>query len=90
MAMESILKELEARIETLVDAYRKATARSEELEHKLNALQAETEELRGTLASSSEAAARVSELENQRDALATRLEKVVGLIDGVLDDGATD
>lgn len=89
MAMESVLKDLESRIEELVEAYRGAEERSGELESKVTKLEAEITELNGNLAHSTDANDRVSELESQRDELATRLEKVVGLIDGVLDREAT-
>jgi len=85
MAMESVLKDLESRIEELVEAYRGAETRSGELETKVSELEAEITELNGKLTSSTDANDRVTELEKQRDNLAERLEKVVGLIDGVLD-----
>lgn len=84
MAMESVLKELESRIEELVEAYRGAETRSDELETKAGELEAEITELNAKLTSSTDANDRVAELEKQRDELATRLEKVLGLIDGVL------
>jgi len=85
MAMESVLKQLESRIEELVEAYRTATSRSVELEDRVGKLNAEVEDLTEKLQSSTDAGVRVAELETQRDELATRLEKVLGLIDGVLD-----
>jgi len=84
MAMESVLKELESRIEELVEAYRGAETRSGELETKIGELEAEITELNAKLTSSTDANDRVAEFEKQRDELATRLEKVLGLIDGVL------
>ena len=84
MAMESVLKDLESRIEELVEAYRGAVTRSEELEAKVAELEAEVTELDSKLSSSTTANDKVTDLEQQRDELATRLEKVVGLIDGVL------
>lgn len=85
MAMESVLKTLEERIEELVEAYRGATDRSTELETKVSALEDDILELEVKLEGSTGAGERVTELESQRDELATRLEKVLGLIDGVLD-----
>lgn len=85
MAMESVLKQLEIRIEELVESYRSAIAQSEEFEAKVGDLEAEVNELKGQLMSESEANERVASLEKQRDELAVRLEKVLGLIDGVLD-----
>jgi len=84
MAMESVLKQLETRIEELVESYRGAIAQSEEFENKVGDLEAEVNELKGRLMSESEANERVASLEKQRDELAVRLEKVLGLIDGVL------
>lgn len=85
MAMESVLKDLESRIEELVEAYRGAEARSGELETKVGDLETEVTELKAKLENSTDANKRVAALEKQRDELATRLEKVVGLIDGVLE-----
>ena len=85
MAMESVLKDLESRIEELVEAYRGAEARSGELETKVGDLETEVTELKAKLETSTDANKRVAALEKQRDELATRLEKVVGLIDGVLE-----
>ena len=85
MAMESVLKQLETRIEELVESYRGAITQSEELEAKVGDLEAEVNELKRRLMSESEANERVASLEKQRDELAVRLEKVLGLIDGVLD-----
>ena len=85
MAMESVLKDLESRIEELVEAYRGAEARSGELETKVGDLETEVTELKAKLENSTDANKRVAALEKQRDDLATRLEKVVGLIDGVLE-----
>ena len=85
MTMESVLKDLESRIEELVKAYRGAVERSAELETRIGELEDEVTELSAKLSNSSDAGERVAELEAQRDQLAKRLEKVLGLIDGVLD-----
>ena len=85
MAMESVLTDLESRIEELVEAYRAATARSSELEGTIVELETEIDELKVKISGSDDVNARVAELEKQRDELAARLEKVLGLIDGVLD-----
>lgn len=85
MAMESVLKQLEARIEELVEAYRGAVAKSAESEAKLGEMETELTELKTRLSSESEANEKVASLEKQRDELAARLEKVLGLIDGVLE-----
>ncbi|MCU0303346.1 MAG: hypothetical protein MUC56_04745 [Thermoanaerobaculales bacterium] len=77
MAMESVLKQLESKIEELVAAYRDAVDRAAEGETRIAELEAK-------LAGTSEVKDRLAELETQRDALAARLEKVLGLIDGVL------
>lgn len=77
MAMEAVLKQLEARIEDLVKAYSEARKREAELAAKL-------EKLEGRLASSADLGKRVEELEKQRDELAARLEKVLKVIDSTL------
>ena len=84
MAMESVLKQLESRIEELVEAYSGAVSRSAELETRVGDLETEATELKTRLSSESDASGRVALLERQRDELAARLEKVLGLIDGVL------
>ena len=84
MAMESVLKQLESRIEELVEAYSSAVLRSAELETRVGDLETEAAELKTRLSSESEAGEQVALLEQQRDELAARLEKVLGLIDGVL------
>ena len=85
MTMESVLKQLETRIEELVESYRDAVARSAELETKVDESALEIDELKTQLAGSTNANERVESLERERDELAARLEKVLGLIDGVLD-----
>lgn len=77
MAMDAILKELESRIEELVEAYREAT----KAESKLTA---RVEELEARLTSDSELGERVAALEKQREDLGKRLTKVLSLIDGTL------
>ena len=84
MAMESVLKQLESRIGELVEAYSGAVSRCAELEGNAGDLETEIAELKTQLAGQSEAGERLAALELQRDELATRLEKVLGLIDGVL------
>jgi chromosome segregation ATPase len=77
MAMDAVLKELESRIEELVEAYGAA----KEVEAKLSS---RIEELEARLKSDSELAERVAALEKQRDDLGKRLTKVLSLIDGTL------
>jgi len=84
MAMEAVLKQLESRIEELVTVYRGAVARSSELEGRVEELEASIDELKAKLSSESDAHDQVASLEAQRDELAGRLERVLGLIDGVL------
>ncbi len=84
MAMESVFKQLESRIEELVEAYSGAVSRCAELEGNVGDLETEIAELKTQLAGQSEAGERLAALEQQRDELAARLEKVLGLIDGVL------
>lgn len=78
MSMDAVLKQLESRIEELLVAYNKSTARETELAGRV-------EELEAQVATGSEAGKRVTALEKQRDELAERLEKVLALIDGALD-----
>jgi len=84
MAMESVLKQLESRIEELVEAYSGAVSTSAELEARVGDLETEIAELKTQLSGQSNAGERVASLEKQRDELAGRLEKVLRLIDGVL------
>ena len=77
MAMEAVLKQLEARIDDLVKAYGEARKREAELTAKL-------EKLEDRLASSADLGKRVEGLEKQRDELAARLGKVLKLIDSTL------
>ncbi len=84
MAMESVLQQLESRIEDLVDAYKGEVAKTTELETRVVDLETEISELTTKLSTESDAHEQVATLEKQRDDLALRLEKVLGLIDGVL------
>ena len=77
MAMDAVLKQLESRIEELVEAYGKSKKAETELATKVENLEAQ-------LASDTEAGNRLAELEKQRDDLGKRLEKVISLIDGTL------
>jgi chaperonin cofactor prefoldin len=77
MAMDTVLKQLETKIEELLKSYQ--AARKNETK-----LAARVEELEGKVASDSEMTARCKALEEQRDALGTRLEKVLSLIDSTL------
>ncbi|MDX2437405.1 MAG: hypothetical protein QNL88_10185 [Acidobacteriota bacterium] len=77
MAMDTVLKQLESRIEELVKAYQTATKN----EAKLVARVAELEK---TVASDSELSSRCKTLEKQRNELGKRLEKVLSLIDDTL------
>jgi chaperonin cofactor prefoldin len=77
MAMDTVLKQLESRIEELVKAYQTASANEVKLA-------ARVEELEGKIAAASEASSRCEALEKQREELGKRLEKVLSLIDGTL------
>jgi chaperonin cofactor prefoldin len=77
MAMDTVLKQLESRIEELVKAYQTASANEAKLA-------ARVEELEGKIADASEASSRCEALEKQREELGKRLEKVLSLIDGTL------
>jgi predicted nucleic acid-binding Zn-ribbon protein len=84
MAMEAVLQQLESRIEDLVEAYGGEVAKTTELETRIVDLEAEINELKTKLSTESDAHDQVATLEKQRDDLAERLERVLGLIDGVL------
>jgi uncharacterized protein involved in exopolysaccharide biosynthesis len=77
MSLDSVLKQLESRIEEFVEAHRTATARIAELEGRIK-------ELEGRLGSSGELEAKVAKLESQREELAERLGKVLGALDKAL------
>jgi chaperonin cofactor prefoldin len=77
MAMDTVLKQLEAKIEELLKSYQ-AAKKSEAK------LAARVEELEGKVASDSEMGARCKTLEKQRDELGKRLEKVLSQIDATL------
>ena len=77
MAMDTILKQLETKIEELVEAYRAAAANEAKLAERVA-------ELEGRVAADSEIESRCEALEKQREELGKRLEKVVSLIDGTL------
>lgn len=77
MAMDTVLKQLETKIEELLKSYQ-ATKKNE------IKLAARVEELEGKIASNSEMSARCKALEEQRDELGKRLEKVLSLIDSTL------
>jgi predicted nucleic acid-binding Zn-ribbon protein len=78
MTMESVLKQLEGRLDELVTAYRAAVGRVAELEAKL----AEAEK-RATRASAVNE--QVEAFEREKQDLGTRLQKVLEIIDTALD-----
>ena len=78
MALDSVLTQLEAKIEELVAAYGETTAREQELAAKL-------EQAESRLTDDAEAKERITALEKQRDELTTRLEKVLERIDSTLE-----
>ncbi len=78
MSMDAVLKQLESRIEEMVEAYSGARKREAELVSRV-------QELESQVTSGSEAGERVAALEKQRDELGKRLEKVLTLIDGTLE-----
>ena len=77
MAMDAVLRQLESRIEELVEAY--GTSRQHEAE-----LEAQVADLQSRIDSDTQAGERISKLEKQRGELGKRLEKVLKLIDGAL------
>ena len=77
MAMDSVLQQLESKIEELVKAYQ--VSRKNETE-----LAAKVEDLESKLKAGADVTGRLADLEQQRDELGKRLEKVLSLIDGTL------
>lgn len=78
MGMDAVLKQLEAKIEEMVQAYKVAGEREA-------ALTAQVADLESQLAAATDAAARVAELDQQRDRLAGRLQAVLASIDEALE-----
>jgi len=81
--MESVLKQLESRIDDFIEAHEVAQARVAELEARVAELEQQAEEGAG-------AGERVLALESQRDDLAERLKRVLELIDGALAKGGSE
>ena len=77
MAMDAVLRQLESRIEELVEAYGKSRQHEAELE-------AQVADLQNRIDSDSKTGERTAELEKQREELGKRLEKVLNKIDGTL------
>ncbi len=77
MAMDAVLRQLESRIEELVEAYGKSK------QHELE-LEAQVADLQKRINSDTKTGERTAKLEKQRDELGKRLEKVLKQIDGVL------
>jgi uncharacterized protein YceH (UPF0502 family) len=85
MAMDIVLKKLEERIETMVEAHAAARKRGDDLQARVAELEEQVRELEGRLEEGAGASARLAELESQRGELADRLEKVVLVIDRALE-----
>lgn len=77
MAMDAVLRQLESRIEELVEAY--TTSRKHEAE-----LEVQVADLQGRIDADTKAGELTAKLEKQRDELGKRLEKVLKQIDGAL------
>ncbi len=77
MAMDAVLRQLESRIEELVEAY--TTSRKHEVE-----LEAQVADLQSRIDTDTKAGELTAKLEKQRDELGKRLEKVLKQIDGAL------
>ena len=77
MAMDAVLRQLESRIEELVETY--ATSRQHEAE-----LETQVADLQSRIDSDTQTGERMAKLEKQRGELGKRLEKVLKLIDGAL------
>ena len=78
MAMDAVLRQLESRIEELVEAY--ATSRKHEAE-----LEAQVVDLQSRIDANAKAGELTAKLEKQRDELGKRLEKVLKRIDQTLE-----
>jgi hypothetical protein len=78
MAMDAVLRQLESRIEELVEAY--ATSRKHEAE-----LEAQVVDLHSRIDADAKAGELTAKLEKQRDELGKRLEKVLKRIDQTLE-----
>jgi predicted nucleic acid-binding Zn-ribbon protein len=77
MSMETVLKQLESKIDELVGAYTVARGRTEELERRVA-------ELEGRLSALAEVEERANAMEAQRRELAERLHRVVTTVDRAL------
>ena len=77
MAMDTVLKQLESKIEELVKAYQTVSKNEAKLTAKVD-------ELEKKATSDSEMSSRCKALEEQRDELGKRLEKVLTRIDDTL------
>jgi len=77
MAMDAVLRQLESRIEELVEAY--ATSQKHEAE-----LEAQVVDLQSQIDADTKAGELTTKLEKQRDELGKRLEKVLKQIDNAL------
>ncbi len=78
MAMDAVLRQLESRIEELVEAY--TTSRKHEAE-----LEAQVVDLQSRIDADTKAGELTAKLEKQRDELGKRLEKVLKRIDQTLE-----
>ena len=77
MAMDAVLRQLESRMEELVEAYAKTRKHEAELE-------AQVADLQSRIDADTQAGKLTAKLEKQRDELGKRLEKVLKQIDGAL------
>jgi phage shock protein A len=78
MAMDAVLRQLESRIEELVEAY--TTSRKHEAE-----LEAQVVDLQSRIDADTKAGELTAKLEKQRDELGKRLERVLKRIDQTLE-----
>jgi len=77
MAMDAVLRQLESRIEEMVEAYAKSRKHEAELE-------AQVADLQSRIDANTQAGKLTEKLEKQRDELGKRLEKVLKQIDSAL------
>jgi len=84
MAMDTVLKNLEERIETMVEAFGRVSALEQEQRLKIQSLESKLAELESERDEGAAAAERADELEQQNQRLAERLEQIVESIDKAL------
>lgn len=85
MAMDIVLKKLEERIEEMVAAFASSKEREKDLQVRIAELETQVGEFEVKVAEGAGAASRAEDLERQKNDLASRLERVVDVIDRALE-----